>query len=353
MYNRYKIVVNTAVGRRRYLKLLIPQIVSSDIVDRYDLWVNTLDKVDIAFFEALAKEFPKINLIWQPEGVINGIYSMAAFYPFCCEDKTIYIKMDDDIAWIDPNFFNEICDYRIKNPDYFLVSPLVINNGICNYILYDKGYIDFKQYVTCQGYDIRFYNGYLAEQLHNWFLDNYLIPGNYNKLYCGESRIAMQRFAINAVAWFGETFQKFGGKVTGDDEEFLTVKYPVKENLLCSFDCNTIVSHFSFSVQRNHLDSTNILDRYHKYLLSIDNHTFHRNLIKIENILKEVESNKEKILALPLPHDYKPGTSSASKYKKFRQLVNFGLKCLRVPKYHRDRFGDEYLNLIREKRSYF
>ena len=41
MYQEYKIVVNTAAGRRRYMQYLIPYIVSSEIVDRYDIWVNT------------------------------------------------------------------------------------------------------------------------------------------------------------------------------------------------------------------------------------------------------------------------------------------------------------------------
>ena len=54
MYNNYKIVCNTAAGRRRYMQYLIPQVICSDIVDRYDIWVNTTDKKDIAFFEMLA-----------------------------------------------------------------------------------------------------------------------------------------------------------------------------------------------------------------------------------------------------------------------------------------------------------
>lgn len=353
MYKGYKIVVNTAVGRRRYLKLLIPQILNSELVDRYDLWINTLDKLDIAFFQELAKKFTKINLIWQPSSTINGIYSISEFYPLCVEEKTIYIKMDDDIVWIDPNFFNEICEYRIQNPDYFLVSPLVINNGICNYILYDKGFINFNQYLTCQGYDTRFYNGYLAQQLHEWFLNNYLITNNYKKLYCGENRIAMQRFAINAVAWFGETFQKFGGKVMGDDEEFLTVKYPVKENLICSFDCNTIVAHFSFSVQRNYLDKTDILNKYNDYLQSIPDEKLQNYFYEIDKILKKIDNNRNSILSLPIPHNYKTGKPLPVKYKYIRSFVNNILALCGVPKYHRHKLGDDYLNVIRENRKYF
>lgn len=314
MYRDYRVVANTAVGRRRYLKYLLPQVLASDIVDRYDLWVNTLDKVDIEFFKKMAVKYPKLNLIWQPEGVINGIYSMAAFYPYCQDEDTIYIKLDDDVVWFDPSFFEEICRFRIDNPQYFLVSPLVINNGICNYILQNSNLINFSEYITCNPYPMKYYNGYLAEQLHEWFIKNYLKDQSFNHLYCGEHIIALQRFAINAVAWFGRDFKKFGGKVEGDDEEFLTVKYPAKHNLTCCFDCNTIVSHFSFSVQRKYLDGSNVLSQYDKLLMKYGDEKLLQILNETQAVLQKVESNMDEYIKKPLPHGYR---AVAKKRKAF------------------------------------
>ena len=61
MKGNYKIVVNTAAGRRRYLQYLIPFVVSNELVDRYDLWVNTTDKLDICFLEEMSKKYPKTS----------------------------------------------------------------------------------------------------------------------------------------------------------------------------------------------------------------------------------------------------------------------------------------------------
>ena len=72
MYKDYKVIVNTAAGRRRYMQYLIPQVLACGIVDRYDLWLNTTNKQDLEFFKILAKKYPKINLVWQPDGIING-----------------------------------------------------------------------------------------------------------------------------------------------------------------------------------------------------------------------------------------------------------------------------------------
>lgn len=348
MYKNYKVVVNTAVGRRRYLKLLLPQVLANEIVDQYDLWVNTLDKLDIAFFEKMAEKYPKLNLIWQPEGIINGIYSMAPFYGYCQDSNTIYIKLDDDVIWFDPNFFEEICRFRVANPQYFLVSPLVINNGICNYILQNEELANFTHYLSCTPYDMKDYNGYLAEDLHKWFIEK-IKTKTYDQLYCGEHIIAMQRFAINAVAWFGHDFKKFNGKLEGDDEEFLTVKYPAKQNLASCFNCNTIVSHFSFSVQREYLDKTTILSEYENIIKKQGTKELCQILNETQSLLNDIEINKDTILKKSLPVNYK----RVNKRLKVKSIImNYSLAFLKVPKYHRRTFASLYISLINAKRKY-
>lgn len=353
MYKNFKVVANTAVGRRQYLKLLLPQVLASDIVDRYDLWVNTLNKVDIAFFEAMAKQFPKLNLIWQPNNEVNGILSIADFYQYCQDEDTIYIKLDDDVIWMAPNFFEEICKFRIDHPDYFLVSPLVINNGICTYLIENQGHIKFSQHFTCQAYDMKFYNGSLAEDIHNYFLTNFLLPNKYSELYCGHHRISLQRFAINAVAWFGHDFKKFNGMVTGDDEEFLTLTYPAKHDLLNCFDCNTIVAHFSFSAQRQYLDKTDILSKYENILNKSTNKTLIDIIKKTTDILSSINSQQQDINSRPIPHGYTQGINKPLKNEFIKRCFEFFFGILRIPKAHRRNFTSLYLSTIVPKRKYF
>ena len=61
MRNGYNIVAVTAAGRRQYMKFLIPHILKSDMIDRYDIWVNTMSKLDIAFFKELENKYSKVN----------------------------------------------------------------------------------------------------------------------------------------------------------------------------------------------------------------------------------------------------------------------------------------------------
>ena len=92
MYSSYNVVVNTAAGRRRYMQYLIPFVVASDVVDRYDIWINTHNGADIEFFRQVAAKYPKINLVWQPDGIVDGNRSINAFYKACIEENTVYFN---------------------------------------------------------------------------------------------------------------------------------------------------------------------------------------------------------------------------------------------------------------------
>lgn len=267
MYQDYKIVVNTAAGRRRYMQYLIPYVITCHIVDRYDIWVNTMDSQDIEFFKMVANKYPKINLVWQPDGVFNGNLSINAFYRNCVEEDTIYFKLDDDIIWMEDDLINKMIKFRVDNPDYFLVSPLVINNSLSTYLLQICNKIHLNKYYDSScGHYILWRNGKFALELHNWFLDNYLVKNRVSDLYIGTHPMGMTRFSINAILWFGRDMKKFGGQVEGDDEEFLSCIYPTKNGLTNCWNCNAVLSHFAFFPQREQLDSWKILERYGSFI---------------------------------------------------------------------------------------
>ena len=287
------------------MQFLIPQVVSSPIVDRYDIWVNTNNTHDIEFFKQVADKYPKINLVWQPEGIVNGIRSINAFYKDCIEDNTIYIKLDDDVVWLETDFFEKIVRFRIENPEYFLVSPLVINNAISTYILQNKGKIKLKRYMRAMATEkISFRSGYFAAELHDWFLTTQLPDGKYKQLYSGKNPISLNRFSINAVLWFGETMKKFQGIVTGDDEEYLSVIKPAELGLSNCIDGNTIISHFAFRPQRKLLDKKNILKRYGAFLRKswADDHDMKKIDDEIQQILTDISARSREIGMLPPPY---------------------------------------------------
>lgn len=304
MYKNYKVVVNTAAGRRRYMRYLIPYIVSSEVVDRYDIWINTHNGADIEFFRKIAGYFPKVNLVWQPDGVVNGNSTINAFYKDCVEPDAIYFKLDDDIVWMEPGLIEDMVRFRVDNPQYFLVSPLVINNALSTYLLQTEGKLTLDGYYqSYASHPILWESGNFAAELHQWFIDNYLTTGQWESLHLGKKEMGMCRFSINSILWFGKEMAKFAGDVPGDDEEFMSCIYPTRQGMSNAWNGDIIAAHFAFFTQREKLDKNGILEQYGK----INEEMWSRRedaeiYAVVQSVLNDIDSQETELMLRESPY---------------------------------------------------
>lgn len=74
----------------------------------------------------------------KQEGRSYDAWSISEFYSNAAEEDRIYLKLDDDVIWLENGGIDRVFEFREAHPEYFLVSPLVINNGIGGYLLLDK-----------------------------------------------------------------------------------------------------------------------------------------------------------------------------------------------------------------------
>lgn len=322
MYNNYKIVLNTAAGRRRYMQYLIPYIVSSDVVDRYDVWINTHNGADIEFFKLVAEKFPVINLVWQPDGVVNGNASINAFYKDCIEPNTIYFKLDDDIVWMEPGLIEKMVKFRVDNPQYFLVSPLVINNSLSTYLLELEGRIKLDDYYNSYAsHPVLWRSGVFAQELHSWFLEKFLKTGKWEELHLGKKEMGMTRFSINSVLWFGDEMRKFAGVVPGDDEEYLSCIYPTRQGMSNAWNGDAIVAHFAFFTQREELDKKGILEQYGD-VCAKQWHEDEKSAViydAVQAILKQISVNEAELMKRPSP--YKHVVKTVTMRQRIKRLM--------------------------------
>lgn len=65
-------------------------------------------------------------------------WSISEFYFNAAEEDHVYLKLDDDIIWIENGGIDRVFEFRESHPEYLLVSPRVINNNIGGYLLLDK-----------------------------------------------------------------------------------------------------------------------------------------------------------------------------------------------------------------------
>ncbi len=304
------------------MQYLIPYIVACPYVDRYDIWVNTHNGADIEFFKQIAKKFKVVNLVWQPEGVVNGNASINAFYRACVEPDTIYFKLDDDVVWMEPELIEKMVRFRIDNPQYFLVSPLVINNSLSTYLLQIADKIKLDQYYNAESsHPILWKNGFFARALHDWFIENYLKTKNWAALYLGKKEMGMTRFSINAILWFGDEMKKFAGVVPGDDEEFLSCIYPTKQGLSNAWNGDAIVAHFAFFTQREELDRMGILEKYGQRCLSdwSKDEVMKGISDKVQDAMQEVESKRTQLENAASP--YKRVAPQKIRYARIKKII--------------------------------
>lgn len=264
MFADHRIVCITPAGRRRYLRLLIPYVLSCPNVDRYDLWINTPDEADLAFLKAVAEIDDRIRLVPLPRTSEPGPSAIREFWPNATEGDTVYVRFDDDVVWLDPKFFETFLSFRLAHPEYFTVTPLVINNALSTYLLQTFGKIRLSQSVGPDRFDrFSWVNPTLARSLHTLFME-IVARSEVERLACGRIPLSANCFSINCISWFGRDFAAAGGRIPdGEDEEAAaSCTMPLRAGRLNAMETAAVAAHFAFYTQREWMDRSGLLEEY-------------------------------------------------------------------------------------------
>lgn len=184
------------------------------------------------------------------------------YYTYYHEDKyndDIFIKMDDDLVYLDLDNLVNFIKFRKDHPEFFLVSANVVNNGVCAYYQQNHKAIDRSMmqfpYDTFKG---KLWNsGLLAEKLHRYFIHNlecFKYDG-YINLPLGD------RISINCISWLGCDW-KYMHQFNYYDEEQMSQQVPKKLNRSNAIFNRFLVSHLSFYSQDHQMDLKDLLGQY-------------------------------------------------------------------------------------------
>jgi len=267
LYNnkQYKVVVVTPAGRKKYMEILFYYILlQQQIIDEYRIWVNTVNQEDINWFKELQSKYPNlVTLEYLPVGIeVNGNLTICDFFKNAIDEETIYLRLDDDIVWMENNFIEKMIKFRIDNPDYFLIFGNIINNAVIDHI-HQKNGVNYSKFIKndclCK---VGWGDASLCEEKHRIFLSK--IPNNIDVYKFQKYETIGQRISINAICWFGKDLKEFSGIVNkGHGEEpWLSEVAPGLKNKKICVNGNALCSHYSFWVQREHMDKTDILQKY-------------------------------------------------------------------------------------------
>ena len=261
-----KVVCVTPAGRQRYMSILAPYVLADGLVQEWQIWLNTADAGDIAWLAKLGRH-PKVRVIDPPVERPNGGRTIGQFWRYCADEDAIYVRLDDDVVWLEQDFFANLVAARERNPDAFLVSAMVINNALCTYLLQFTGSLVFTEYLTASCMDpVSWRSADFARDLHLWAIK--AIGSGKLPWRFGDYPVAMNRLSINAICFFGKDVAPYADRIGPEEEEFVSCVLPTllhKSNIITS---DAWCAHFAFYPQREQLDKSGVLDAYNNLMLT-------------------------------------------------------------------------------------
>lgn len=273
MIGDYRVVVFTPWGRELTASLLhryLKRDHDAGVVDEWHLWMNTdPDQTrDIEYAHELAEQYEWTKTFERPPGEVLWPKQMntGKFYTYTQDENTIYVRMDDDIVWIEPHAISRLVEYRISNKFPFVVFPIIWNNAVCSHYLQ----LNEQMPLWWGKVDNHCMNGlgwadpYFAEKIHNHLF--YCIEHDLvDKLFM-HTTIQLpvgHQFSVSSFAQFGSEYKKVHGDLQSEEEAWHSMSQPFEQQRPNVIVPNSLISHFSFYPQRHYLlTHTNILDRY-------------------------------------------------------------------------------------------
>jgi hypothetical protein len=289
---------------KMFIEILFPYIKKyEDRIDEYHIYAATNNQEDLDYIEKFSAE-NKFVKVFRAEGGKDPIYLWNECYKNSQEEDAVYLKLDDDIVFIDDHLFSDFLDFRKNNPQYPIIYPMIVNNLYTSWILQEKMSLEFSQRTNFnERWDT------VKHQISNYLKSNpipdrliHVIPEEFTLcpigwgdpefaksvhdkfLECLENN-QIETFkntnddsdgmvlhnhppvSINCCAWLGSGMKEYTAKY-GDvwqDEIWLSVYLPILSGQPNYIYFNSIVSHFSYyrQMQGGILES-NILERYNK-----------------------------------------------------------------------------------------
>ena len=273
MYNGYKVEVFVFAGRKENLEILLPQI-KSDTIDKITIGVNTKNEDDLKYIHDVAKE-RNFNLLKLPSSIKDNGAAFQFFFKYMTNSDTIYFKIDDDVVYLEPNFFEKMLEFRFKHKEYICIYPFIVNNQLTNHLMrlpfvHRSKFKNEREYIEFCWKEPKF-----AEALHHLFLLAYKGDIPMDIFRCNDVEFGAEkhfggiaRAAINVICFYGNDAKILGfgecpaWSAGGGDEEYLThLVFKKTKRKHCMLG-NVLAVHYAFGTQVKHLNEHGILKEY-------------------------------------------------------------------------------------------
>lgn len=195
----------------------------------------------------------------------DAMFYTSAYQYYCAQRDRyaddVFLKCDDDIVFIDIERLADFIAFRKSNPQYFLVSANVVNNGVCAFFQQAAGAIprSFDELELPPGgmCGSLWSSGARAERLHALFVKN---PDAFRNA-ARDPIVWRERISINFVSWLGADLVHIPD-IMSDDEHDLCYGVRKRTGKVNCIDPRFVVSHLSFWKQEAEMNVEKVIDDY-------------------------------------------------------------------------------------------
>jgi hypothetical protein len=316
-----KTILVTFAGRKKFLEILFKYIKKYEkYIDEYHIYVSTNVVEDIEFIKEFKKENEQFVKLFYREYPEHNLWNQA--WKNSQKDDEVYIKLDDDIVYLDETLFTNFLNFRKENTQYPFIYPMIINNYYCSWLLqenfdfvhtiptnFGKNWENYKNVIfdyinnrRDSKIEIRYFDSEnispfrvsqiipekitdlisesnvfcplgwsdmnFCKNLHDKFILDIENKNLFSYTKQNDDGVEITNFApisINCVSWIGRDLKKITSEF-GDiwqDEPWVSIYCPIMTNKNNFVYYGSVVSHFSYYKQSQlGIDNTNILDKY-------------------------------------------------------------------------------------------
>ena len=266
----------TFAGRQDRMRLLcayMHRALDAAIIDEWHIWNYARTKEDGAWVQSLASG--NTVKVFTPE-TTHAEKRFEAVYKHYAPDAqsgekyapdTVFVKLDDDIVFVDLDGLAKLVHFRRANPHYYIVSANVVNNPMC-YVLQKQFAGVGEELVKKEpkgvgsAHPALTWSGTLAAALHYTFLEHGPAAFEFPSII----EYALDKgININCIAWLAADLNSVThceSTQLGNDETNLAMNFPrIFERPACVFG-PCVVSHLSFGPQDADMPVPALLEVY-------------------------------------------------------------------------------------------
>lgn len=259
--NKKKIGILLFFGRRRYTEILFRYLIrdlrcNKGVIDKIFIFKNTNDINDLNHLDSIlnGKYGKYFTILENVTGYSSCFSALSAF-----DDSWTFIKLDDDIVYVEENAIYALSEFQRKIGG--VVSGNVINHTYGSHIHQRLGaFIDeggFNEWIPYNPYDEKnLRSGEWAKKYH----ENFMVLKNQNRIqeYKFNEWVFLEDhlFSINVICWNPGLMKDidFSKIRNEDDEVFISKELARIRNKKWRMYGKYLFSHWAYGPQRHYLD---------------------------------------------------------------------------------------------------